>query len=212
MLIALFKDQRPARCSIAHLVLGEVCYGDGAIPDNPDLGFPRPQTGFRGPETPLFLQGNTWKMGIFGPKTPFSSLCKVEGKWGFLDPETLFSRKWGFGPCLGSGESQTLTPPSEISKPPVQTRSFVTGALVPLLRCFRAPCVRGKGAATNLSLKTLAKQVVNGSPVATLQFVPALDLKMLLRYVPRPPTRTYVLLTYVLEIPDSKSTGKNFAP
>ena len=52
---------------------------------------------------PFFLQGNTSKMGIFGPKTPFSGLCKGEGKWGFLDPETLFSRKWGFGPLSGVG-------------------------------------------------------------------------------------------------------------
>ena len=42
-------------------------------------------------------------MGIFGPKTPFSSLCKGEWKWGFLDPETLFSRKWGFGLLSGVG-------------------------------------------------------------------------------------------------------------
>ena len=42
-------------------------------------------------------------MGIFGPRTPFSGLCKGEGKWGFLDPETLFSRKWGFGPLSGVG-------------------------------------------------------------------------------------------------------------
>ena len=42
-------------------------------------------------------------MGIFGPKTPFSSLCKGDGKWGFSDPETLFSRKWGFGALSGVG-------------------------------------------------------------------------------------------------------------
>ena len=48
---------------------------------------------------PFFCKG----MGILGPKTPFSSLCKGDGKWGFLDPETLFSRKWGFGPLSGVG-------------------------------------------------------------------------------------------------------------
>ena len=35
-------------------------------------------------------------------------LFQDEGKTGFLDPETLFSRKGGFGACLGSGESQYL--------------------------------------------------------------------------------------------------------
>ena len=42
-------------------------------------------------------------MEIFGPKTPFSSLFKGDGKWGFLDPETLFSRKCGFGPLSEVG-------------------------------------------------------------------------------------------------------------
>ena len=36
----------------------------------------------------------------------------------------------------------------------------------------------------------------------TLQCVPALDVKLLLRRAPRPPTLTYVLLTYVLAMPD----------
>ena len=26
-----------------------------------------------------------------------NSLFQAEGKWGFLDPETLFFKKWGFG-------------------------------------------------------------------------------------------------------------------
>ena len=57
-------------------------------------------------KSPCVLQKNTEKLGIFGPKTPFSSLCKDEGKWGFLDPETLFSRKWGFGPLSGGIPTQ----------------------------------------------------------------------------------------------------------
>ena len=61
----------------------------------------------------------------------------------------------------------------------------------------------GRGAATNLRLKTLEKQALNGPPLVTFECVPALDVKKLLRHVPRPPTLTYVLLTYVLEMPES---------
>ena len=32
-----------------------------------------------------------------------NSLFQNEGKWEFLDPETLFSRKWGFRPLSGVG-------------------------------------------------------------------------------------------------------------
>ena len=46
---------------------------------------------------------------------------------------------------------------SGIAKPPVKTRSLVTGALVPPLGCFRALRVRGRGAATNLRFKNIAK-------------------------------------------------------
>ena len=53
-------------------------------------------------------------------------------------------------------------------------------------------------------LKALEKQALNGSPLVTLQCVPALDVKMLLRRVPRPPTLTYVLLTYVLAMPECR--------
>ena len=66
-----------------------------------------------------------------------------------------------------------------------------------------AASVRGRGAATNLRLKTLEKQALNGPPLVTFACVPALDVKKLLRQVPRPPTLTYVLLTYVLEMPDN---------
>ena len=65
-----------------------------------------------------------------------------------------------------------------------------------------AASVRGRSAATNLRLKTLEKQAPNGPPLVTFECVPALVVKTLLRYVPRPPTLTYVLLTYVLEMPD----------
>ena len=36
------------------------------------------------------------------------SLFLDEGKWGLLDPETLFSRKWGFGGLSGVGGIPTL--------------------------------------------------------------------------------------------------------
>ena len=68
--------------------------------------------------------------------------------------------------------------------------------------------MRGKGAATNLRLKTLEKQALNGPPLVTLRCVPALDVKMLPRRVPRPPTLTYVLLTYVLEMPEGWAGGE----
>ena len=76
----------------------------------------------------------------------------------------------------------------------------MTGALVP---SQGLPHVRGRGAATNLRLKTLEKQAPDGPPLVTFECVPALDVKTLLRYVPRPPTLTYVLLTYVFEMPDT---------
>ena len=39
-----------------------------------------------------------------------------------------------------------------------------------------------------------------------VQCVPALDMKMLLRCVPRPPALAYVLLAYVVEIPGNGNT------
>ena len=59
--------------------------------------------------SPRFLQGNTYKMGILGPKASFSSVCKGDGKWGFWNPETLFSRKCGFGPL--TSQSKTAMEP-----------------------------------------------------------------------------------------------------
>ena len=61
-------------------------------------------------------------------------------------------------------------------------------------------------------LKTLEKQAQNGSPLVTLQCVPALDMKMLLRRVPRPPSLTYVLLTYVLAMPDKCGVLPSLGP
>ena len=52
-------------------------------------------------KNPLFSTREHIENGIFCPKTPFSSPCEGGGKWGFLDPETLFSRKWGFGALSG---------------------------------------------------------------------------------------------------------------
>ena len=54
----------------------------------------------------------------------------------------------------------------------------------------------------------MEKQALNGPPLVTFERVPALDVKKLLRHVPGPPTLTYVLLTYVLEMPDT-NTNKN---
>ena len=65
--------------------------------------------------------------------------------------------------------------------------------------------MRSKGAATNLRFKNTGKQALSGPPLVTLQRVPALDVKMLLRRVPRPPALTYVLLTYVLAMPEACS-------
>ena len=67
-----------------------------------------------------------------------------------------------------------------------------------------AASMRGRGAATNLRLKTMEKQALNGPPLVTFERVPALDVNKLLRHVPRPPTLTYVLLTYVLEMPHKR--------
>ena len=59
--------------------------------------------------------------------------------------------------------------------------------------------MRGRGAATNLRLKTLEKQALNELPLETFECVPALGVKTLLRYVPSRST-----LTYVLEMLDSE--------
>ena len=59
-------------------------------------------------------------------------------------------------------------------------------------------------------LKTLEKQALNGPPLVTLQCVPALDVKMLPRRVPRPPTLTYVLLTCVLEMPEVRVSFQEY--
>ena len=50
---------------------------------------------------------------------------------------------------------------------------------------------------------------LNSQPQGVTKSVPALDMKMLLRYVPSPLTLTYVLLTYVLEILDSQARKGN---
>ena len=92
---------------------------------------------------------------------------------------------------------------------PVKTRSFVTGALVPPLGCFKAPWGRGKGAATNLRFKNTGKTSTKWISISDLQCVPALDVKMLPRRVPRPPSLTYVLLTYVLAMPEWSAPDAN---
>ena len=51
----------------------------------------------------FFYKGTHREWGFLDRKLPFSNLCEGEGKWWFLDPKTLFSRKWGFGPLSGVG-------------------------------------------------------------------------------------------------------------
>ena len=91
------------------------------------LGFPRPQTGaripmawkrgLRGPETPISLRphaGRRRELSVKKSPFPFgplkekggcfsteNSLFHDERTWGLLDPENLFSRKWGFGLLSG---------------------------------------------------------------------------------------------------------------
>ena len=64
----------------------------------------------------------------------------------------------------------------------------MTGALVPSQRLLRADSARGRGAATNLRLKTLEKHAPKGPPLVTFECVPVLDVKTLLRHVPRTPS------------------------
>ena len=47
-------------------------------------------------------------MGIFGPKTPFSNLCKGEGKRGFLDPRNPLFQEMGIrAPVWDRGNPNT---------------------------------------------------------------------------------------------------------
>ena len=78
----------------------------------------------------------------------------------------------------------------------------MAGALVPPLGCLGLPEGVAKVQPQTYVLETLEQQALNGSPLVTLQCVPIVDVKMLLRRAPRPPTLTYVLLTYVLAIPE----------
>ena len=52
---------------------------------------------------PFLLQGNIWKIGIFGLKTPFSSLCKGDGQWGFWTPKPAFQEMGIQAPVWGRG-------------------------------------------------------------------------------------------------------------
>ena len=54
-----------------------------------------PEKGGLSPIIPISLQGATRKMGIVGLKPPFSGTIG-NGSFFFFDPETLFSRFWGF--------------------------------------------------------------------------------------------------------------------
>ena len=64
----------------------------------------RPEKGGFCQKNPPFPRGPSMRQGDSSKE---NSLFQDEGNWGFLGPETLFARKWGFGPCLGSGESQS---------------------------------------------------------------------------------------------------------
>ena len=55
---------------------------------------------------PIFPVFPCRKKGIFDRKLPFPG----QGKRRFLDPETLFSRKWGFGTLSGIGGNLNQTP------------------------------------------------------------------------------------------------------
>ena len=78
-----------------------------AFPPTPNPHFPppSPRPG-RGSFRPHFHCVPLQKKGDFLTE---NSLFRDQGKWRFLDPETLLSRKWGFRACLGSGESQPKT-------------------------------------------------------------------------------------------------------
>ena len=61
--------------------------------------FPFPlslEKGVFGQKSPLFCKGTQRKWGFLDQKLPFPARVRAEGNGG-LDPETLFSRKWGFG-------------------------------------------------------------------------------------------------------------------
>ena len=97
----------------------------GSLPkdcDSPDLRIPISwKKGFRG-QNPLFPIVLAWRRELSVKKSPFFSAreCRRngdflteklrfpasvggEGKGGFLDPEILFFKKWGFGALSGVG-------------------------------------------------------------------------------------------------------------
>ena len=112
----------------SRVAIAPTCY---RTPKPPKLGIPWPQTGpnphllekrASGSQNPRFLSPLHMssvqkcpfsmcplveKKGIFDRKLPFPG-------WGemgvFLDPETLFSRKWGFGPLSGVRGIPTRNP------------------------------------------------------------------------------------------------------
>ena len=75
---------------------------------------PHPGKGSFLSKCPFFYKGTQGKWGFFDRKLPFPGRMRASG----LDPETLFSRKWGFGalsgvggilrPCLQKGPATTL--------------------------------------------------------------------------------------------------------
>ena len=69
---------------------------------------PRPGKGSFLSKNPISLCSLVEKRG-FLTENSFSTSCEGEGKLGFSDPETLFSRKkWGFGALSGVGGIPTL--------------------------------------------------------------------------------------------------------
>ena len=68
------------------------------------LALTRPGKGSFLSKNPIFPVFPCRRKGIFLTE---NSLFQFVWKWGFLDPETLFSRKWGFGLPSGVGGIQT---------------------------------------------------------------------------------------------------------
>ena len=98
----------PAVRVIARQLRGKNCPGAKIAPGHQDVS--QGPLGMRYPPFFLFFcglrlqEGTTRKMGILGTQ---SALFQGDRKWEFFDPETLFSRFWGFRPLYtGSADSQ----------------------------------------------------------------------------------------------------------
>ena len=108
---------KPTSANTRQAVLAVVSSGIPPTPDrrpNPDFvgkrvsrsynpHFPSSWNGiFLSKRSPSFYKGTHRRWGFFDRKLPFPASVRATGN-GFWDPETLFSRKWGFGPLSGVG-------------------------------------------------------------------------------------------------------------